>query len=289
MCNGLQLIMLAFSIAIVALMQPIVTRASFAHLPQSLTSLSDKVSTWSGLGSSLVNLYHNLGFRATLGNAILTSIYFSTLSGLGISSSFLFIVPAVNEMVTSRLTTTLGAPPISASIPTGPGAQSVPDNFTHITIDWYRSGVGVGMLTGNTTALYPGLSSNRLYDTLSPPMSSSNATAVVGYTDFNVKCGSVPQFSISATSPTGSSIENFVSDDGASGTTLDAAMRVLLSINYTLGSTQTTMSDGLSISSQNTSFAIERLWTPAGMHNWYLGTYISFLTGMQRSWCAFRV
>lgn len=260
--------MLGFSIALVAIMQPIVTRASFAHLPQPLTMLSDKLSAWSGLGSSLVSLYYNLGFRVALGNAIFTTIYFATISGLGISSSFIFLVPTVNETAIGNTTTTIGAPLVNEFIPTGTGGStSIPDDYGNITFDWYRSGVGVGMLTGNTNALYPGLSSNRIYDTLSSPMSSSsNATANVSYTDFNVKCGGVPQVSLSATSPTGSSTEHLLSD-GNSGTVLDSEMATLLSINYTLGPTAYSMSDGLSISiEQNGTFAVGRLWQPAGTY-----------------------
>lgn len=193
--------MLAFSTAIIALMQPIATRSPFGNLPQPLTALSDKVSAWNGLGSSLANLFHNLRYPATLSNAIVTTVYFVTLSGLGISSSFLFDVPAVNSTILSNMTTRVGSPSVRTLVP--PSIQGIPDDFSDISFDWYRSGVGVGMLIGGNATVYPGLSANRIYDTLSPPMGTAyNGSAVVNFTDFNVKCGAVPGVSISAMTPT---------------------------------------------------------------------------------------
>ncbi|VDC07577.1 unnamed protein product [Peniophora sp. CBMAI 1063] len=243
-------VMLAFSTAIVALMQPIATRSPFGNLPQSLTALSDKISSWSGLGSSLLNLYHNLRFPATLGNAVTTTLYFSTLSGLGISSSFLVNVPAVNETVTRHMSTRIGAPLVSEFIPPGSNVSGPLRDFTDLTFDWYRSGVGVGMLNSDNTSVYPGLTANRIYDTLLPPMTtSSNSSAMVQYTDFNVHCGSIPQMSISAGTI----------DQRATPT--DDLHTGVLSINYTLGSTQMTLYDGLWVSV--TDHAASRLWRPA--------------------------
>ncbi|KZV66665.1 hypothetical protein PENSPDRAFT_736989, partial [Peniophora sp. CONT] len=135
--------MLALSTAIVAVMQHIATRSSFGNLPQPLTSLSDKILSWRGLGSSLLNLYHNLGFPTTLGHAILTATYFTALSGLGISSSFIFNVPAINETVISNVTTRIGLPSLSQLFQSHGSNLS---DFTDLTFDWYRSSMGIGML-----------------------------------------------------------------------------------------------------------------------------------------------
>ncbi|KZV70774.1 hypothetical protein PENSPDRAFT_651225 [Peniophora sp. CONT] len=254
-------IMLAFATAIVALMQPIATRSPFGNLPQSLTTLSDKVSAWSGLGSSLLNLIHNLRYPATLSNAALTTTYFATLSGLGISSSFLFDVPAVNSTISSNMTTRIGSPSVRALLP--PSIQGVPDDFSDVSFDWYRSGVGVGMLIGSNATVYPGLSANRIYDTLSPPMSSSsNSSALVNYTDFNVKCGAVPGVSIEAMTPQDIQKE-VISAAGKAMGGYDLRLPASLQINYTLGEQPMTLLDSLSISEMNTSYAVSRLWQPA--------------------------
>lgn len=252
--------MLAFSTIIIAVMQPIATRAPFGHLPQPLTTMSDKVASWGGLGSSLLNLYHNLRYPATLGNAVVVTIYFSTLSGLGISSSFLFDVPAVNETYSTTMATRIGSPIARALIP--PSISEMPPDFSNITFDWYRSGVGVGMLSSNNASSYPGLSANRIYDTLSPPMpASSNSTAQVGYTDFNVQCGSVPHASHRASSYIDKKI---VSSGGSADGGQDVLIPALLAINYTLGAQPMQLYDSLSISLLNTSYSVGRLWQPAG-------------------------
>ncbi|KZV66668.1 hypothetical protein PENSPDRAFT_82011 [Peniophora sp. CONT] len=259
-------IMLAFSTAIVALMQPIATRSPFGNLPQPLTSLSDKISSWSGLGSALRNLYHNLCFPATLGNAILTTAYFSTLSGLGISSSFLFNVPAINETISTNVSTRIGSPAVVGFVPPGSNLFAMPTNFTNLTFDWYRSGMSIGMLTSDNTTVYPGLSANRVYDTLlraMPP--SSNASAMVPYTDYNVKCGSVPRAEVSASFYSSYSEDN--SED--SGTSVADIMRnsTLLDIQYPLSSYDMELWDYLSIPYSSDAIlddAVGRLWQPAG-------------------------
>ncbi|VDB84929.1 unnamed protein product [Peniophora sp. CBMAI 1063] len=260
------LVMLTLSTAIAAVMQPLATRSPFGNLPQSLTSLSDKISSWSGLGSSLLNLYHNLTFPASLSNAIITSLYFTVLSGLGISSSFLFNVPATNETISHTMTTQIGSPSVEGFIPPGSGISGVPSDFTNLTFNWFRSGVGVGMLLGNNATTFSGISSNRIYDTLSPPMSaSSNSTAIVGYTEFNVKCGSVPQASISTISDSQYD-DSFIDYDpsNTSQVVMESRSATLLTINYTLGTSNITLSDVLSVADDSTSGnIISRLWQPA--------------------------
>lgn len=260
----LQVVMLGFATAIIALMQPIATRSPFGNLPQSLTTLSDKASAWSGLGSSLLNLFHNLRFPATLSNAVLTTTYFAALSGLGISSSFLFDVPVINSTISSNMTTRVGSPSVLDLVP--PSIQGIPNDFSEISFDWYRSGVGVGMLIGSNATLYPGLSANRIYDTLSPSMgASSNSSASVNYTDFNVKCGAVPGVSISAMTPQDIEKE-VISAAGKATGGYDMRLPALLQINYTLGGQAMTLYDSLSISEMNISFAVNRLWQPAGAY-----------------------
>ncbi|KZV73490.1 hypothetical protein PENSPDRAFT_648826 [Peniophora sp. CONT] len=260
------LIMLAFSTAIVAVMQPITTRSPFGNLPQHLTSISDKISSWNGLGSSLLNLYHNLSFPVTLSNAILTTIYFCTLSGLGISSSFLFNVPAVNEtIIRNNMATQIGSPSRSGFIPPGMNLSGIPPTFTNLTFDWFRSGVGVGMLLGNNATFYPGLSANRIYDTLSVPVSSSsNPTAVVNYTDFHVKCGSVPGVSMSAQSTSFYTDTIIVQNSSGVYGIDDLRSAVLLTIDHTSSPSSLTLYDVLSIGNDaGSNMSISRLWQPA--------------------------
>ncbi|VDB84914.1 unnamed protein product [Peniophora sp. CBMAI 1063] len=254
------LIMLLLSIVLVALMQSHATRSPFANLPQPLTSLSDKISSWSGLGSALLNLYHNLSFPTTLGNAILSTTYFATLSGLGISSSFLFTVPAANETISHNVTTLIGSPSVLGMIPPGSNVSGIPSDFTNLTFNWYRSGMGVGVLNSVNTTVFPGLVANRVYDTLLEPWpASSNATATVGFTDFNVKCGSVPGLNASASY---SRAQNSQFSDGLSpGTAADDRYPALLSMHYNLGPYAMSVYDVLSVSSSER--AVSRLWQPA--------------------------
>lgn len=255
-------------------MQPIATRSPFGNLPQSLTSLSDKISSWSGLGSSLLNLYHNLRFPATLSNAIITVLYFSTLSGLGISSSFLFNVPAVNETIVSTMRTRIGAPSLSGLVPPGSYMSSMPINFSNFTFDWYRSGLGVGMLSSDNTTTYSGISGNRIYDTLLLPTSTSNSSAIVGYTDFNVKCGGVPEVSAAA-----SMLDSqFITTSTAIFDSNTMRNMTLLTFNYTLGSSTISSHDLLSITENFPTYynfsggvvsAVSRLWQPAGRRVFY--------------------
>lgn len=253
--------MLAFSTAIIAVMQPIATRSPFCNVPQHLTSLSDKVSSWDGLGSSLLNLYRNLGFPASLSSALLTTLYFSTLSGLGISSSFLFNVPTVNDFTFSNVTTLIGSPSVRDLVP--PGTSGMPTDFTNVTFDWYRSGMGVGMLNDGNTSIYAGVSANRIYDTLVQPMpASSNSSALVGYTDFNVKCGSVPNVSLGTSSSTMPVL--FTGKNASDNSTGDYRYPALLQMNYTLDSVIMVLFDSLSVSGTVPHYAVSRLWQPAG-------------------------
>ncbi|VDC03888.1 unnamed protein product [Peniophora sp. CBMAI 1063] len=255
------IVMLALATGIIALMQPIATRSPFGNLPQSLTALSDKVSTWSGLGSSLLNLWHNLRYPITLRNAFLITIYFAALSGLGISSSFLFDVPTVKSTNVTRAATRIGSPSVSALIPLT--IDGIPSDFSNMTFDWYRSGVSVGMLIEDNTTVYAGLSANRIYDTLSLAMpSSANASALVNYTDFNVKCGAVPGVSLEATAPL-ETIREVISAAGKATGGFDSRESSLLQINYTLGDQPMTLYDSLSVSWTNTSWTVGRLWQPA--------------------------
>ncbi|VDB84584.1 unnamed protein product [Peniophora sp. CBMAI 1063] len=257
-------IMLGLSTVIVALMQPIATRTPFGHLPRSLTSLSDKLSSWSGLGSSLLNLYHNLRYPTTLGNAIITTLYFSSLSGLGASSSFLFNVPAVNQTTFSKVPTQIGSPSKLGLIPPGCNAPGESANFTTLTFEWYRSGMSIGMLNDNTTA-FPGLSANRIYDTLLSPLPDSNTSAEVNYTEFHVQCGSVPQMNISVSDIDPDSAPYVVEykDWNSTDWRKDSNFHAQLTINYPLGSTAMTLRDGLSLSAYNNASSVGRLWRPS--------------------------
>lgn len=254
--------MLVFSTAIVAVMQPIATRSPFGNLPQPLTSLSDKMLSWSGLGSSLLNLYHNLSFPTTLSNAVLAATYFSTISGLGISSSFLFDVPPVNDTITTNMTTRIGSPSLSGLISFNTNLTDIPPDFTTISFDWYRSGMSIGMLNAENTSVYPGLSANRVYDTLlSPLTASSNSFAMVGYTDISVKCGSVPQQSVSASLY--SSTESEVEEPSGAPPLWVLLNATLLSINYTLGSSTMKLHDMISIPWRlNDNTLSLELWRP---------------------------
>ena len=130
------------------------------------------------------------------------------------------------------------------------------------------------MLSGANAASYPGLSANRIYDTLSSPMpASSNSTADVGYTDFNVKCGSVSPVSLVATSDLDIIV---VSAGGSANGGREIRIPTLLSINYTLGSHHLVLNDSLSISESNVSYAVSRLWQPSGKHSVLYMEHIAF-------------
>lgn len=288
----LQVIMLGLSTVIVAVMQPIATRTPFGHLPRSLTSLSDKISSWSGLGSALLNLYHNLRYPTTLGNAIITTLYFSSLSGLGASSSFLFNVPAVNQTTFSKVPIQIGSPSLLGLIPPGCIAPGESASFTNLTFQWYRSGMSIGMLNDNTTA-FPGLSANRVYDTLLSPLPDSNTSAEVNYTEFHVQCGSAPEMNISVTNidPDKSLYNVYYKEWNSTSWNKDSNYHAQLTINYTLGSTLMTLRDGLSLSAHNNANSVSRLWRPSGeftRHSLQALADGSTRSSPQTSCCVFR-
>ncbi|VDB84924.1 unnamed protein product [Peniophora sp. CBMAI 1063] len=269
------LVMLAFSTAIVALMQRIVTNSVLSTLPQPLTSVSDRLTAWTGLGSSLLNVYHNLNFEVTLRNSIFIALYFSVLSGLNISSSLLFNVPPANETNTIPDISLEGGTPsiVNAAVYLGSRCSSdgSPLDVPSLIYDWYRAGLSVEALNGRDSINFPGLSGNRIFDTVGV-YSGSNASVNAGYTDFHVQCGGVPEVSISATNlglSNSTSYSPYFANAslGSSATQIagNDTYRVLLSINYTLGTTPMQLYDTLSLPVGLGAYVAGRLWQPSNI------------------------
>lgn len=180
---------LLLTTAVTALMQPILIRAEFEQT-QTLTALADKVSSWSGLGASIVALYHNIRMPAALQAVFIVTVYFLAFAVVHTTTPLLFTVPVVNVTQQYQAPTLIATPSTKDFFATD---YPTPSNFSQVTFDWYRSSAGLGLLGGNFTVQYPGLEQNRIYDTLITPLSSTNASASVGYTDFWVTCGQVPE------------------------------------------------------------------------------------------------
>ncbi|KZV67842.1 hypothetical protein PENSPDRAFT_40958 [Peniophora sp. CONT] len=252
-------IMVAFSTAIVYLMRPIAILSVFSRLPQPLTTLSDKMAAWNGLGAALSILYQNLRYRVALTEVIVITAYFATLTGLGTSSSYIFNLPYVNSTISLPNTTWLGAVPVDALLPPGLSEQT-PSNFSEVRFDWYMASLALESSFYVNEEDLAGVDpySNRVFDTLSriSPLDRPG-TAQVNFTEFHVKCGSVPQVSLSATAnPSGSTGVGL--QDGN-----DPRLPTLLSINYNLDSQSMNLVDSLNISLSNTSNAISGLWQPS--------------------------
>ncbi|VDB97872.1 unnamed protein product [Peniophora sp. CBMAI 1063] len=252
-------IMLVFSISITATMQRVATHAAFRDLPQSLTMLSDKMVAWNSLGSALVNLYHNIRRPAALSQVFLITSYFAALSGLGLTSSYLFVFPTINgtdSQYTATTVLTLGSVPVEALLP--PSISNTPSNFSSIRFDWYMASMALQSRFYVNEESLPGMDPNRsrIFDgvtELLDPYYTGHAN--VSYTDFHAKCGSVPGISIAA----------FALDSPASQTSPTSVdgLPTALAINYTLGPYSLSLFDSMNISTSNASTTIHGLWQPS--------------------------
>lgn len=253
----LQYIMLALTTALVYVMQPVAILSVYSRLPQPLTTLSDKMAAWQGLGASLAVLYDNLGYRVALTEVLVITLYFAAITGLGTSSSYTFKIP-IAEFPTRQLNTTwLGVVPLDALLPSSM-SNDPPSNFSGLRFDWYLTSLALESDFYVNAEELAGVDPfrNRVFDTLSQPLPSElTGHARVNFTEFHVKCGSVPQVSLSATALQSSA-------SGASGLP-DDGIPTLLSINYTLGSQSMNLSDSMFISVSNASNAVSELWQPS--------------------------
>ncbi|KAI0320946.1 hypothetical protein OF83DRAFT_1168868 [Amylostereum chailletii] len=186
---GLQIFILVITAGILALMQPLAIRYQFQRR-QTLTSLSDQAEAWSGLGASLFSLYRNICFPAALPSVVLILNYFIALTVLHITTPILMSVPVVDVTSTRTVRTVVGTPRVADLFPVG---FKIPDAFASGTFNWFESSTGVGLLDSHLSINYPGLKDNRVYDTVvDTTTTSTNGTALVNYTDFQVSCGEVP-------------------------------------------------------------------------------------------------
>ncbi|KZV70853.1 hypothetical protein PENSPDRAFT_752234 [Peniophora sp. CONT] len=256
-----------YSTTLIGAMQPIVISSIFGNHPQRLTTPSDKRPPWDGLGPSLSRLWDNLQARRRSGEPwdrttwdhSMIAAYFAALAALGITTSSLVNIPTINAVSsTDVIDITLGVPPTDALVP--PGISHTLADFSDIFFDWYSStlfSASYDDTSSNTLGTLPSVVDNRVYDIIPGLVSNTglDGTAPVGYTDFNVACGSVPQVSLSATAP-GSPLNM------SNG---DSQLHVFLSINYTLGSQLMLLSDSMSISLSNASDRVSQLWQPSNV------------------------
>ncbi|KAI0319675.1 hypothetical protein OF83DRAFT_761173 [Amylostereum chailletii] len=184
----LQVMILVLTTALIAVMAPLAIRTQFLK-PQTLTALSDVSSSWNGLGISALTLYHNIRLSAAFFPVLLTTIYFLALTGLHITTPLILTIPIVEVTRQETVPTVIGTLDVKNMFPSG---YALPSNFSDVTFDWYRASASLDLLN-NVTCDHLGLKENRVYDTLITPLSSTNASATVAYTDFNVKCGQLPQ------------------------------------------------------------------------------------------------
>ncbi|KAI0319673.1 hypothetical protein OF83DRAFT_760817 [Amylostereum chailletii] len=218
----LQVFVLILTTALIGLMAPLAIRAQFLK-SQTLTALSDVSSSWNGLGISALTLYHNIHLPAAVFPVILSTIYFLALTGLHVTTPLILTVPVVGITRTETASTVTGTLDVRTLFPS---SYPLPSNFSNITFDWYLSSASLSLLGqgGASDSGHIGLQGNRVFDTLVSPLSASNASAVVNYTDFNVKCGKLPQDPVIDTNrvgDVGTNISIALGDGGSLGKLLD--------------------------------------------------------------------
>lgn len=156
---------------------------------QTLTALADKTTAWQGLGSSMIVLWQNIKKPAALLSAMAIYGYFATLTALQTTTPILFTLSLDNITQESNMDFITGTPALFDT-------SRLPLNWIvvedTISMDWTSTSSVLNVLSGaNQSVSHPGLTGNRIYDTLITT-SAVNGSAQVTYTDFHVNCGMVP-------------------------------------------------------------------------------------------------
>ncbi|KAI0031384.1 hypothetical protein K488DRAFT_86872 [Vararia minispora EC-137] len=179
-------------------LQPLAISAQFQRT-HTLTGLSDHTTSWNGLGASLYSLYQNARIPAAAFPVLITSIYFTAITGLQVVTPLLFDFPLRNVSTPRSVRTIIGFPDFSAA--PGVGDVNDPNSVAGgvrasggvFTFNWYMANTALSLLGGNISFTAPGVSDNAVYDTLIYGGLPVNGTASVNRTEFNVVCGNLPQ------------------------------------------------------------------------------------------------
>jgi hypothetical protein len=164
--------------------------------PQTLTALADKASAWAGgLGSSVVVIWKNFKMPAARLSTLANGCYFAMLAILQTTTPILFSL-VLTTIPHERMAGTVIGTPFLANMTQIYSIIDKPGRNHTVAFDWYSTSTVINLFGSNTSISHPGLAGNRIYDTLEV-LSSTNGTATVGYTDFEVTCGMVPGANIS--------------------------------------------------------------------------------------------
>jgi hypothetical protein len=177
------------SIALTALMQRLAIKSLFDKR-QSLTAISDSLTSWSGLGSSLLTVYRNYRLPAALIPVLIITGYLSSLTALHTTTPLLFSVPATLIPMSNAETLVKGTLDIEDLFPQN---YTLPPNFSNVTFDWYLSSAGVVIPDNFSEITLPGLLSNRIFDSFVINDGADLTSAEAPFTDFHITCGQFPE------------------------------------------------------------------------------------------------
>ncbi|KAF9016770.1 hypothetical protein BDZ89DRAFT_1141216 [Hymenopellis radicata] len=94
--------------------QQLATRRNL-YSNQTLTATHDNLSSWTGLGASLVSVWHQRATAAAVSSSLIVAAYFSCLAILHITSPALVTVQAFNSTEHTVIPATLGPPNMSVA------------------------------------------------------------------------------------------------------------------------------------------------------------------------------
>ncbi|EIW83654.1 hypothetical protein CONPUDRAFT_70628 [Coniophora puteana RWD-64-598 SS2] len=159
------------------------------HRKPKLTTLADASNAWSGIGSALVGLWHNLRMPAGVLSSVVIAVYLACALVLHVVSSSIMSLEPFNQTTTAFVSSRISWPGANASLSgIGDSDEGAPDWQTIAALV-----PGVQRLNAYSTQ---GLNGTTVYDTLQLP-NSATGTAQVNATTVGFKCGLVPKANVS--------------------------------------------------------------------------------------------
>jgi hypothetical protein len=177
------------STVMTALMQRLAVKSLFDRR-QSFTAISDFVTSWTGLGSSLLTVYRNFRLPAALFPVLIITGYLSSLTALHTTTPLLFSVPVTPIPTTNTAYLMKGTLDVEDLFPQN---YTLPSNFSNVTFDWYLSSASIITYNESSTIQFPGLIQNRLFDSFSENFGVNTTITPLAFMDFHVTCGQFPE------------------------------------------------------------------------------------------------
>lgn len=132
-------------------------------------------------------------------STMIIACYFATMAILQTTTPILFSLVVTPLPYEKHAPTLIGTPILLDTISELPDSYDELETLRPLRFDWYSTSAILNLFKGSvafSSDSRTGLHGNRVYDTLLTP-SSNNGTATVAFTDFDVKCGMVPNANIS--------------------------------------------------------------------------------------------